>query len=224
MLQAYVDHVAERAALGIPPLPLTAKQTAEVIELMKTATSKDGEFLLNLITYRVPAGVDDAAKVKASYLAAVAHGTEKTLLLTRARGDARTDADGRLVLMSDQDRSRWIRSDIEEGLDLITAVLRSGTDAARSPGRVTVQAVIAGLHVNAPSFAETDWPQLVRWYDALLRRWPTPVVRLNALVARSHLPQVDRRAVLLELQALGREPLLSRYPYLPAAEAELRMR
>ncbi|MFZ3118823.1 MAG: bifunctional aconitate hydratase 2/2-methylisocitrate dehydratase [Variovorax sp.] len=85
MLQAYVDHVAERAALGIPPLPLTAKQTGEVIELMKNATSKDGEFLLNLLTYRVPAGVDDAAKVKASYLAAVAHGTEKSLLLSRAR-------------------------------------------------------------------------------------------------------------------------------------------
>jgi aconitate hydratase 2/2-methylisocitrate dehydratase len=85
MLQAYVDHVAERAALGIPPLPLSAKQTSEVIELMKTATAKDGEFLLNLLTHRVPAGVDDAAKVKASYLAAVAHGTEKSLLLSRAQ-------------------------------------------------------------------------------------------------------------------------------------------
>jgi aconitate hydratase 2/2-methylisocitrate dehydratase len=86
MLQAYVDHVAERAALGIPPLPLTAKQTSELIELMKSATSlKDGEFLLNLLTHRVPAGVDDAAKVKASYLAAVAHGTEKSLLLSRQR-------------------------------------------------------------------------------------------------------------------------------------------
>ena len=85
MLQAYVDHVAERAALGIPPLPLTAKQTAEVIELIKNATLKDGEFLLNLLTHRVPAGVDDAAKVKASYLAAVAHGTEKSLLVSRAR-------------------------------------------------------------------------------------------------------------------------------------------
>ncbi len=84
MLQAYVDHVAERAALGIPPLPLTAKQTAEVIELIKNATLKDGEFLLNLLTHRVPAGVDDAAKVKASYLAAVAHGTEKSLLVSRA--------------------------------------------------------------------------------------------------------------------------------------------
>ncbi|SIQ84752.1 bifunctional aconitate hydratase 2/2-methylisocitrate dehydratase [Pseudacidovorax sp. RU35E] len=84
MLQAYVDHVAERAALGIPPLPLTAKQTSEVIELLKSATAKDGEFLLNLLTYRVPAGVDDAAKVKASYLAAIAHGTEKNALISRA--------------------------------------------------------------------------------------------------------------------------------------------
>lgn len=85
MLQAYVDHVAERAALGIPPLPLTAKQTAELIELMKTPAIAEADFLLNLLTHRVPAGVDDAAKVKASYLAAVAHGTEKSLLLTRAR-------------------------------------------------------------------------------------------------------------------------------------------
>ena len=78
MLQAYVDHVAERAALGIPPLPLSAKQTAELIELLKSAARGRGrDFLLDLITHRVPAGVDDAAKVKASYLAAVAHGTEK---------------------------------------------------------------------------------------------------------------------------------------------------
>ncbi|MEJ8849038.1 bifunctional aconitate hydratase 2/2-methylisocitrate dehydratase [Variovorax rhizosphaerae] len=85
MLQAYVEHVAERAALGIPPLPLSAKQTGDLIELLKVATQNDGEFLLNLITNRVPAGVDDAAKVKASYLAAVAHGSEKSLLISRAR-------------------------------------------------------------------------------------------------------------------------------------------
>jgi len=85
MLQAYVDHVAERAALGIPPLPLTAKQTAELIELMKAPVVAEAELLLSLLTHRVPAGVDDAAKVKASYLAAVAHGTEKSALLSRAR-------------------------------------------------------------------------------------------------------------------------------------------
>ena len=83
MLKAYRDHVAERAALGIPPLPLSAKQTGELIELLKNPP-KEGEeaTLVDLITHRVPAGVDDAAKVKASYLAAVAHGTEKCALLS----------------------------------------------------------------------------------------------------------------------------------------------
>ena len=85
MLQAYVDHVAERAALGIPPLPLSAKQTADLIELLKNPSTAEADFLLNLITHRVPAGVDDAAKVKASYLAAVAHGTEKCLIISREK-------------------------------------------------------------------------------------------------------------------------------------------
>lgn len=82
MLKAYRDHVAERAALGIPPLPLSAKQTGELIELLKTPPKGEEATLVDLITHRVPAGVDDAAKVKASYLAAVAHGTEKCALLS----------------------------------------------------------------------------------------------------------------------------------------------
>jgi len=85
MLQAYKEHVAERAALGILPLPLSARQTAELIELIKTAKADaQGKELVELFTHRVPAGVDDAAKVKASYLAAVARGDEKTALLSRA--------------------------------------------------------------------------------------------------------------------------------------------
>ena len=85
MLQAYRDHVAERAALGIPPLPLSAKQTGELIELLKSPPPGEAETLLELITHRVPAGVDDAAKVKASYLAAVAHGTERCDLISRTK-------------------------------------------------------------------------------------------------------------------------------------------
>ncbi|MES3003235.1 MAG: bifunctional aconitate hydratase 2/2-methylisocitrate dehydratase [Pseudomonadota bacterium] len=85
MLQAYVEHVAERAAQGIPPQPLSAKQTADLIELLKNPSTGEADFLLNLITNRVPAGVDDAAKVKASYLAAVAHGTEKCLIISREK-------------------------------------------------------------------------------------------------------------------------------------------
>ncbi len=82
MLKTYRDHVAERAALGIPPLPLSAKQTGELIELLKNPPKGEEATLVDLITHRVPAGVDDAAKVKASYLAAVAHGTEKCALLS----------------------------------------------------------------------------------------------------------------------------------------------
>ncbi len=83
MLKAYRDHVAERAALGIPPLPLSAQQTSELIELLKNPPKGEEATLVELITHRVPAGVDDAAKVKASYLAAVAFGKEKTPLITR---------------------------------------------------------------------------------------------------------------------------------------------
>jgi aconitate hydratase 2/2-methylisocitrate dehydratase len=83
MLKAYRDHVAERAALGIPPLPLSAQQTGELIELFKNPPKGEDATLVELITYRVPAGVDDAAKVKASYLAAVAFGKEKTPLISR---------------------------------------------------------------------------------------------------------------------------------------------
>ena len=85
MLKAYRDHVAERAALGIPPLPLSATQTAELIELFKNPPKGEEQALLELITYRVPAGVDDAAKVKASYLAAVAFGKETTPLISREK-------------------------------------------------------------------------------------------------------------------------------------------
>jgi len=85
MLEAYRHHVAERAALGIPPLPLSAQQTAEVIELLKNPPAGEEQFLVDLLTHRVPAGVDDAAKVKASYLAALAFGSEKNPLISRER-------------------------------------------------------------------------------------------------------------------------------------------
>ena len=85
MLKAYRDHVAERAALGIPPLPLDAKQVAALIELIKAPPAGEGEFLMDLLTNRVPPGVDDAAKVKASFLSAVAHGDVDVALISRAK-------------------------------------------------------------------------------------------------------------------------------------------
>jgi aconitate hydratase 2/2-methylisocitrate dehydratase len=85
VLEAYRAHAAERAALGIPPLALDAKQTAELIELIKNPPAGEEAFLLDLLTHRVPPGVDDAAKVKASFLAAVAHGDVKVALVSKAK-------------------------------------------------------------------------------------------------------------------------------------------
>ncbi|WP_222564396.1 bifunctional aconitate hydratase 2/2-methylisocitrate dehydratase [Novilysobacter antarcticus] len=85
MLEAYRHHVAERAALGIPPLPLSAQQTAEVIELLENPPQGEADFLLDLLIHRVPAGVDDAAKVKASWLAALALGSQSNELISRER-------------------------------------------------------------------------------------------------------------------------------------------
>ena len=85
MLQAYRQHAAERAALGIPALPLTAAQTTALIELLKNPPAGEEAFLVELLTYRVPAGVDDAAKVKAEFLAKVAAGTETVALVSRTK-------------------------------------------------------------------------------------------------------------------------------------------
>ncbi len=85
VLVAYRQHAAEREALGIPPLPLDAKQTAELIELIKNPPAGEEAFLLELLTQRVPPGVDDAAQVKASFLAAVAHGDLACTLIPKTK-------------------------------------------------------------------------------------------------------------------------------------------
>ncbi|CDL00394.1 Aconitate hydratase 2 [Magnetospirillum gryphiswaldense MSR-1 v2] len=85
MLEAYRQHVAERAALGIPPLPLSAKQTEELVALLQNPPKGEEQVLVDLITYRVPAGVDDAARVKATFLAEVSAGTIKCSLISRVK-------------------------------------------------------------------------------------------------------------------------------------------
>ncbi|WP_240007963.1 bifunctional aconitate hydratase 2/2-methylisocitrate dehydratase [Pseudaquidulcibacter saccharophilus] len=85
MLAEYRKHVDERAALGIPPLALSAQQTADLIELIKNPPAGEEAFLLDLLTHRVPPGVDDAAHVKASFLAAVAEGSVKVALIDRKK-------------------------------------------------------------------------------------------------------------------------------------------
>ncbi|HAS87590.1 MAG TPA: aconitate hydratase B, partial [Candidatus Competibacteraceae bacterium] len=85
MLETYRQQAAERAALGIPALPLTPQQTADLVELLKNPPKGEENFLLDLLTQRVPAGVDQAAYVKAAFLAAVAKGETSCPLISRVR-------------------------------------------------------------------------------------------------------------------------------------------
>ena len=94
-----------------------------------------------------------------------------------------------------------------------------GRCAAGRPGRFALQAAIAAVHAEAPSYAETDWPQLLRLYDELLRAWPTPVVALNRAVV--HAMVAGPGAGLADIEAVERDGRLTGYRYLPAAKADL---
>lgn len=100
------------------------------------------------------------------------------MLLHHARRDSRTDADGRIVALPDQDRTLWNSDLITEGVALLQDALRRDR-----LGEYQCQAAIAALHADAPTFGETDWVQIVSWYDELLRFVDTPIVRLNRVVA-----------------------------------------
>ena len=99
------------------------------------------------------------------------------LLLTDSRQSARYD-DGALVLLRDQDRSRWSADLVAEGHQIVRACLRRDT-----PGSYQLQAAINAVHADAATFAETDWPQIVALYDHLLALDPSPVVALNRAIA-----------------------------------------
>ncbi|WP_082823035.1 RNA polymerase sigma factor [Microbacterium sp. T32] len=139
------------------------------------------------------------------------------LLLTDARRAARTDERGRLLLLADQDRTRWNQRAILEGLTVTAGALASGP-----PGRFTLQAAIAGVHAVAPSPELTDWPRIVHLYDLLLAVWNTPVVALNRAVAVAF---ADGPAAALPLlDELAADRRLADYPYLHSTRAHLLQR
>jgi RNA polymerase sigma-70 factor, ECF subfamily len=132
------------------------------------------------------------------------------LLLTESRRDARTGPDGALVLLADQDRTRWNRALIDEGHALVRACLRRNR-----PGPYQIQAAINAVHSDAPTAADTDWRQIVQLYDQLLAVAPGPVVRLNRAVA---VAEVDGpAAALAEVDRLD----LAEYHLFHATRADL---
>lgn len=136
------------------------------------------------------------------------------VLLHDARRDARTDAHGDLVVLEEQDRGRWDRAQIDEGLALLEAALHAG-----ATGPYAIQAAIAALHARALRPEDTDWRQIAALYEALLRAGPSPVVELNHAVAVSMVE--GPAAGLRRLDALAGREGIRGYHLLPAARAEL---
>jgi RNA polymerase sigma-70 factor (ECF subfamily) len=132
------------------------------------------------------------------------------LLLTESRRASRTAPDGSLVLLGEQDRTRWDQAMIAEGQAIVRACLRRG-----QPGAYQLQAAINAVHADAATFAATDWPQIVALYDQLLAVAPTPVVALNRAIA---LGEVDGAADAL---ALVDELELASYHRFHATRADL---
>lgn len=135
------------------------------------------------------------------------------LLLTSARREALIGEAGELVLLPHQDRTRWDRSAIQEGVALVHEALRR-----RPPGRYALMAAIAAVHDEAPSWADTDWREIVALYNLLVQLWPSPVVALNRAVAVGFASGPAEG--LAALEPLTAEPQLAGYGYLPAARAD----
>jgi RNA polymerase sigma-70 factor, ECF subfamily len=209
---------AARIPYAVPTacdLPERVDAVLTVIHLLYASghTAHSGE---DLVRDELTGRALDLARMLALLLPAdrEAAGLLALLLVHHSRRATRTDADGRLVRLERQDRSAWDRELIAEADRLVLSALRAGP-----PGRFTLQAAIAALHAQAPSYADTDWPQILSLYDELLRIWPSPVVALNRAVVVS---MVDGPEVALaEVEGLERDRRLTGYRYLPATKADL---
>ena len=142
-------------------------------------------------------------------------GLQALLEIQASRSAARTDAQGRPVLLEQQDRARWDRLLIRRGLD----TLSRADLIAESPGPYQLQAAIAACHARAASVNETDWARMAALYAELARITPSPVVELNRAVAVSR--HAGPAAGLAVLAPLLDEPALARYPWLSAVRGDL---
>jgi len=138
------------------------------------------------------------------------------MLLHDSRRETRLDGAGDIVLLEDQDRTRWDRAQIDEGAALAEAALRT---EGQPPGSYSLQAAIAAIHAQAPTAAATDWRQIAALYGVLARVHPTPVVELNRAVAVAMSLGPERGLALVD--ELDRRGELAEYHLLPVARAEL---
>jgi RNA polymerase sigma-70 factor (ECF subfamily) len=139
-----------------------------------------------------------------------ARGLLALMLLIDARRATRTDATGALVRLEDQDRSRWDHARIVEGAALVEAALREGP-----AGAYAIQAAIAAVHAQAPSWQDSDWKQILVLYSLLARLQPSPIIELNRVVALAMAEGPEKALPLLDRIELPG------YHLLPAARAQL---
>lgn len=202
-------------------LPERITAVLDVIHLVYTAghTAVDGDGLTRPELAR--RGIDLARMVRLLLPDSTeAAGLLALLLLTQAREAARVGDDGRLVLMEDQDRSRWDTALTAKGLELVPKALVGRRGAGRvAVGRFGVMAAIAAVHAEAPRWEDTDWPEILGLYEILLERWPSPVVALNRVVALAYVS--GPAEALGELDELAADPALATYPYLSSTRGEL---
>ena len=136
------------------------------------------------------------------------------MLLQDSRREARVDDNGDIVLLDDQDRTLWDREQIAEALSLVESALRAGP-----AGPYALQAAIAAVHAEAPTAADTDWPQIAGLYGELYRRLPTPVVALNRAVAVAMADGPERGLEIVD--DLAGRGTLDGYHLLHATRADL---
>jgi len=144
---------------------------------------------------------------------AEARGLLALMLLHDARRETRRSSDGDPILLEEQDRSRWDAAKIREGAALAQSALRDG------PGPYSVQAAIAAVHAEAAHAEHTDWPQIVRLYDVLMRMQPSPVIELNRAAAVAMAEGCEAGLRLIE--AIAGQGSLDGYFLLPAARADM---
>lgn len=209
----------ERPSIELPTGEARRARMASVLEVIYlvfnegyAATSGDS---------LVRRGLCDEARRLARLLVDVAPdeaeacGLAALLDLQASRLDTRVDADGRPVLLLDQDRTRWNHALIGDGLAALDDALRRSP----APGPFTLQAAIAACHARAATAADTDWRAIVAWYTALLAVAPSPVVALNRAVA---VGMAEGPAAALPLvEALAGDPALKGYHYVAAVRADL---
>ncbi|MGC1238644.1 MAG: DUF6596 domain-containing protein, partial [Acidimicrobiales bacterium] len=211
--------------IAVAGIPFRAPTSEEIPERLDGVLGVI--YLLYTVGHTAPSGgdlvrkgtVDDALR-----LARLVHrlmpeerevdGLLALLLVNNARQESRITEGGAVQRISEQDRSKWDLDAINSAHELIVSSLQSGR-----PGRYTLQAAIASLHAQAPSFDEVDWPQIVQLYNELLLVWPNPVVQLNRAVALSK--TAGPEIALKEVEILERDHRLDQYQYLPAIKAYL---